>query len=84
DVFINGTYELILPEDQQIVAYLRKNESHTALIAVNLTGTPALFKHSGLPLSSDALVLSNIEAEPHKHMTSALLKPYEARIYLWR
>ncbi|TXF87840.1 glucohydrolase, partial [Lactobacillus delbrueckii subsp. bulgaricus] len=31
DVFINGTYELILPEDQQIFAYLRKNESHTAL-----------------------------------------------------
>lgn len=27
DVFINGTYELILPEDQQIFAYLRKNET---------------------------------------------------------
>ncbi|MED1171466.1 alpha-glucosidase [Bacillus inaquosorum] len=84
DVFINGTYELILPEDQQIFAYLRKNESHTALIAANLTGTPAFFKRPGLPLSSDALILSNVETEPHKHITSVLLKPYEARIYVWR
>jgi alpha-glucosidase len=28
-------------------------------------------------------VLANVETESHRHVTSFLLKPYEARVYIW-
>ncbi|MCY8960453.1 glycoside hydrolase family 13 protein [Bacillus atrophaeus] len=83
DVFIYGLYDLFLPEDKQIFAYLRKSDRQTALILTNLTKTPALYRHPAYPLSSDSLVLSNIETTHHQHTTSILLQPYETRIYVW-
>ncbi|MCY8835641.1 glycoside hydrolase family 13 protein [Bacillus atrophaeus] len=83
DVFIYGLYQLLLPEDKQIFAYLRKSNRQTALILTNLTKTPALYRHPAYPLSSDSLVLSNIETTHHQHTTSILLQPYETRIYVW-
>ncbi|GLZ65237.1 hypothetical protein Bamy02_22900 [Bacillus amyloliquefaciens] len=82
-VLISGTYELLLPNDRQIYAYLRKNGTKTALIITNLSRTPALYRHPGYPLDSDSLVLANAETEAHRHVTSFLLKPYEARVYIW-
>ncbi|MED4786261.1 alpha-glucosidase [Bacillus atrophaeus] len=83
DVFIYGLYDLLLPEDKQIFAYLRKSDRQTAFILTNLTKTPALYRHPAYPLSSDLLVLSNIETTHHQHTTSILLQPYETRIYVW-
>ncbi|MGE0908300.1 glycoside hydrolase family 13 protein [Bacillus atrophaeus] len=83
DVFIYGLYDLLLPEDKQIFAYLRKSDRQTALILTNLTKTPVLYRHPAYPLSSDSLVLSNIETTHHQHTTSILLQPYETRIYVW-
>ncbi|WP_406620813.1 glycoside hydrolase family 13 protein [Bacillus atrophaeus] len=83
DVFIYGLYDLLLPEDKQIFAYLRKSDRQTAFILTNLTKTPALYRHPAYPLSSDSLVLSNIETTHHQHTTSILLQPYETRIYVW-
>ncbi|WP_437131713.1 glycoside hydrolase family 13 protein [Bacillus atrophaeus] len=83
DVFIYGLYDMLLPEDKQIFAYLRKSDRQTAFILTNLTKTPALYRHPAYPLSSDSLVLSNIETTHHQHTTSILLQPYETRIYVW-
>lgn len=83
DVLISGTYELLLPEDRQIYAYIRKDGTETALIITNLSKTPALYRHPGYPLDSDSLVLANMETTAHGHVTSVLLKPYEARVYVW-
>ncbi|WP_406589195.1 glycoside hydrolase family 13 protein [Bacillus atrophaeus] len=83
DVFIYGLYDLLLPEDKQIFAYLRKSDRQTAFILTNLTKTSALYRHPAYPLSSDSLVLSNIETTHHQHTTSILLQPYETRIYVW-
>ncbi|WP_045511489.1 glycoside hydrolase family 13 protein [Bacillus amyloliquefaciens] len=83
DVLISGTYELLLPEDRQIYAYIRKDGTETALIITNLSKTPALYRHPGYPLDSDSLVLANMETTAHRHVTSVLLKPYEARVYVW-
>ncbi|MED4857151.1 alpha-glucosidase [Bacillus atrophaeus] len=83
DVFIYGLYDLLLPKDKQIFAYLRKSDRQTAFILTNLTKTPALYRHPAYPLSSDSLVLSNIETTHHQHTTSILLQPYETRIYVW-
>ncbi|MBY8911168.1 alpha-glucosidase [Bacillus sp. YC2] len=83
DVLINGRYELLLAEDRQIFAYLRKGCEETALIITNLTKTPAFYRHVGFPLDSASLVLANTEPEHHRHVTSFLLKPYETRVYIW-
>ncbi|MCP6682400.1 glycoside hydrolase family 13 protein [Bacillus nakamurai] len=83
DVLITGRYELLLPEDRQIFAYLRKSAGETALIITNLTKTPALYRHPGFPLDSVSLVLANTEPKYHRHVTSFLLKPYETRVYVW-
>ncbi|WP_077735481.1 glycoside hydrolase family 13 protein [Bacillus sonorensis] len=83
DVFIDGTFELLLPEDPQIIAYLRKLGGEKAIVIVNLSRRIAFYQHSAYPLSSDMLLMSNIDIQNHKHLTSFIMKPYEARIYLY-
>lgn len=66
DVFIDGAFELILAEDPQIFAYLRKLEGETALVMVNLSPDSALYRHPAYPLSSGGLLLSNMDIKPHR------------------
>ena len=40
-VFIDGKFELLLPEDEQIFAYTRTDGEHQILVAANFTGEPA-------------------------------------------
>ncbi|MEH6972849.1 glycoside hydrolase family 13 protein [Bacillus sp. JJ675] len=82
DVFIDGAFEIILAEDPQIFAYLRKLEGETALVMANLSPDSALYRHPAYPLSSGGLLLSNIAIKPHQHLTSFMMKPYEARVYV--
>ncbi|MFT0801091.1 alpha-glucosidase [Bacillus swezeyi] len=82
DIFIDGTFELVLPEDRQIFAYLRKFPDQTAIIMTNLSRHSAFYQYSAYPLSSDRLLLTNMDAPVHKHLTSFIMKPYEARVYL--
>ncbi|MGN9866351.1 glycoside hydrolase family 13 protein [Bacillus swezeyi] len=82
DIFIDGTFELVLPEDRQIFAYLRKFPDQTAIIMTNLSRHSAFYQYSAYPLSSDRLLLANMDAPVHKHLTSFTMKPYEARVYL--
>ncbi|WP_338778064.1 alpha-glucosidase [Metabacillus sp. FJAT-52054] len=83
EVFVYGDYDLILPEDKQIYAYTRTLGSQKALIISNISSKPAFYQYSALPLSSEALLISNYECALHKHMTSETLKPYETRVYLF-
>lgn len=52
DVFIDGAFEIILAEDPQIFAYLRKLEGETALVMANLSPDSALYRHPAYPLSA--------------------------------
>ncbi|MGX1192352.1 MULTISPECIES: glycoside hydrolase family 13 protein [unclassified Metabacillus] len=83
DVLVYGTYDLILPKDKQIYAYTRTFEGKTALIISNISNKNAFYQYSGLPLSSDNLVLQNYETDKHNHTTSFTLKPFETRVYIF-
>ena len=84
DVFIDGSYKLLLAEDRQIFAYLRKLEEETAIVIVNLSARQAFYHHPAYPLCSNGLLLSNLDINAHKHLTSFMMRPYEARVYLIR
>lgn len=83
DVLVYGTYDLILPKDKQIYAYTRTFEGKTALIISNISNKNAFYQYSGLPLSSDNLVLQNYKTDKHNHTTSFTLKPFETRVYIF-
>ncbi|MTH55654.1 alpha,alpha-phosphotrehalase [Bacillus mangrovi] len=83
EVFVYGDYDLILPEDKQIYGYTRTLGAQKALILSNISAKPAFYQYSKLPLSSEALLLSNYECASHKHVTAETLKPYETRVYLF-
>ncbi|HEY4552877.1 MAG TPA: alpha-glucosidase [Bacillaceae bacterium] len=83
NVFIDGNYELLMPEDTAIFSYSRRQENETAVIITNLSSQENVWTTNGnLALSDTHLILSNYQVSPHKDADSIQLKPYEARVYL--
>lgn len=82
EVFIYGTYDLILEKDKAIYAYTRTLGDEKAVIIVNMSDQPVLYRYDQLQLSSDELMLQNYEVKPHKNATRFKLRPYETRVYL--
>lgn len=71
-VFLDGSFTLLLPEDEKIFAYVRKNEDSELLVCVNFTdeelSLPEACKwHDG------ELLVHNYDGEPGSE-----LRPYEA------
>ncbi|MCA1020842.1 glycoside hydrolase family 13 protein [Halobacillus litoralis] len=81
EVFTYGTYDLLLPEDEQVYAYTRTLHDQRAVVIANLTDQTAFFETED-PLSSSQMVLSNTIVTFHNNVSSFPLKPYEARVYL--
>ncbi len=81
EVFIYGTYDLILDNDEQIYAYTRTLEEKKAVIICNLTEKEARYEYKNIELGYDQLLLSNYTVDRHEKSTSLPLRPYEARIY---
>ncbi|MBL1230400.1 alpha-glucosidase [Enterococcus sp. BWB1-3] len=80
---IYGSFEELLPEDEQLYVYLRLLEEDVFLIIVNLSGERAAYKHSKQleKLGEDwQLVLGNY-FETGKLSELSTLQPYEARLY---
>ena len=80
-VFVDGKFELLLPEDEQIFAYVRTDGDTQMLVCANFTGEPA-----ECPLSKewrDAEVLIHNYAGEMNWSADGdkiVLKPYEAAI----
>jgi oligo-1,6-glucosidase len=77
-VIVYGSYELLLPEDEQVYAYRRGCEGATVLVICNFTGdTVKSGEAANLAAGAGALLLANYpeEAPPE------ILRPYEARVY---
>lgn len=79
--FIEGKYELIMPEDTQIYAYTRADEQGEFLVICNLTGEHAQFINE-FNLKESTLILSNYEMLNEQELE--VMKPYEARLYRLR
>lgn len=78
--FIDGKYELVLPDHEQIYAYTRKDENGIMLIICNLTKDEAVFESEYI-LDNQDLLLSNYNDHNNIDERTCKLRPYEARLY---
>ncbi|WP_433750246.1 glycoside hydrolase family 13 protein [Falsibacillus pallidus] len=81
EIFTYGTYDLLLPEDKQIYAYTRTLENDKVVIVTNLSDKPASDVELGFEVSSENLMLANLDVQSHEAAAVLDLKPYEARVY---
>ncbi len=76
DVFLNGSYELLLEDDEEVFAYKRGTDEQELLVICNFYGNTIERELEDLVGDSE-LVLANYDIEDIN-----TLKPYEARMYL--
>jgi alpha-glucosidase len=81
ELFVYGTYDLILKKDRHIYAYTRTLGKDKALIICNLSNKTVRYQYKRYNLSSKKLLLHNYPVEPHRNVTTIDLKPWEARVY---
>ena len=80
-VFVDGKFELLLPEDEQVFAYLRTDSNTQMLVCANFTGEPAECQISG-EWKEAQILLHNYADDVPECGESLQLKPYEAFILL--
>ncbi|MFD1849070.1 glycoside hydrolase family 13 protein [Oceanobacillus bengalensis] len=79
-VFVYGSYELILENHDQIYAYTRTLEDENVMILVNLFEEEAVYNLPEEIKSMDAELLISNYADA-KNELELTLRPYEARVY---
>lgn len=77
DVLIYGDYQLILDEDENIFAYLRKLDNDMILVICNFADKPVEYQ---LPEELDSLKKELLIGN-YPDIFEACLQPYEARMY---
>lgn len=80
-VFVYGSYQLLLKENEQIYAYSRTQENEKVIVICNLSDKVANCELTGHLVKRENLLLSNYEVAAHDEITAFELKPYESRIY---
>lgn len=75
-VFIDGKFDLLMEEDEQIFAYTRTTKESEMLVCVNFTGTPAACPLLGEWKDAQVLI-HNYDGDMSEEM-----KPYEAVMLL--
>ncbi|WP_445487786.1 glycoside hydrolase family 13 protein [Niallia sp. 03133] len=82
DIIVYGDYRLILEEDEQIYAYTRVLREKTLLVVANFSSEqPTFTLPNSITYKTKELLISNYKEE-NEDISSFLLKPYEARVYL--
>ena len=76
-IVVEGTFDLLLPDDQQIWAFTRTLEGQSLLVLANFSSEPASVPGAGLPDLSDAAIL----LASHRGADTGRLQPWESRIY---
>ncbi|RBW68399.1 glycoside hydrolase family 13 protein [Bacillus taeanensis] len=83
EVFVYGTYELLLENDSELFVYKRVIDDQMAIIICNFTNQEPVFEvPSDLSFSRSELVLANYDTAERKLPERLSLNPYEARVYL--
>ena len=77
EIIVYGNYELLLPEDENIFAYVRTLDNQKLLVVCNFSKTEQKFDFSGYE-NAKALI-SNYNRDARK---DGILKPYEATVLL--
>ena len=77
-VIVDGVFEMLLPDDEEIFAYRRTNDSQTLTVICNFYGNERSIDAASLIPEGSKLLISN-----YADVTDAnVLRPYEARMYL--
>ncbi|MFT8312396.1 MAG: alpha,alpha-phosphotrehalase [Sporolactobacillus sp.] len=81
DVIVNGDFQLLLPEDPQIFAYLRNGVSDRLLVVSNFANANAKFSvPQELAGAQSEVLISNYSDTPEQ-LQDLKLRPYESVVY---
>lgn len=82
ELIIYGTYDLLLPEHEQVYAYTRSYNDEQLLVVVNMFDKEVQIE---LPETLEEqrfeLILANLEQADHSLSLSMQLQPFESRVY---
>jgi oligo-1,6-glucosidase len=83
-IMVYGSYDLILPDHEQIYAYIRKYEDQTMLVMLNFSKEQPIFElPSDVAFSEKQLFIHNYDISNEEESINKIeLRPYEARVYL--
>ncbi|GAA4702615.1 alpha,alpha-phosphotrehalase [Brevibacillus fulvus] len=82
DVIAYGEFELILADDPQIFAYVRRYAKEALLVVNNFYGQPAVFTlPQGIGLTGKAEILISNFADTPNHFERLELRPYESAAF---
>lgn len=76
-VFVDGRFEMLVPEDEQVFAYTRTNADSELLVICNFYG-----KEIDCPVEKDWDTYELLLTNDKENKDATVLKPYEARMYL--
>ena len=77
-VIVDGVFEMLLPDDEEIFAYRRTNDSQTLTVICNFYGNERSIDAASLIPEGSKLLISNYADVADANV----LRPYEARMYL--
>ncbi len=77
EVFVDGTFKMYLPEDENIFAYERKNGNERMVVICNFYGTEIM-----CPLMDEVKGMDLILTNYKDTEEAGKLRPYEARLYI--
>ena len=77
EIIVYGNYELLLPEDENIFAYIRTLDNQKLLVVCNFSKSEQKFDFSGY--ENAKVLISNYNRDARK---DGILKPYEATVLL--
>jgi oligo-1,6-glucosidase len=81
-IMVYGSYDLLLPDHEQIYAFTRTLEAERLLVILNFSKTSPVFSlPEGISYSGKSLLISNYPVESAEEIRHLSLRPYEARVY---
>ena len=84
-VMVYGSYDLLLPEHEEIYAFTRTLQAERLLVILNFTkNTPVFELPPQLSFADKALLLSNYEVDAAEDIRRVSLRSFEARVYRLR
>lgn len=80
-IIVHGSYEILVPEDENVYAYTRTYESQRLLVVLNFSAQTQTFEvPAELQGRKDEILITNYSGHETLQTTIAL-KPYEAIVY---
>ena len=81
-IVVQGSYDLILDEHQEIYAFMRTLEDERLLVILNFAKhRPVFALPDSVSFSNKELLISNYPVDPVEDIRRLNLRPYEARVY---